>query len=580
LKRFSAAAATALLLALPVVALPASGNDFPRPPTAGSVQLVGVAFKSSAGQTASARTTVEAAAVDASAVHWLDRLNSYRATAGLGPVSEVGTWSEGARLHSSYLALNNVSGHSETPGAPGYSDAGAHAGINGNVIASSASSIAGSSAIDSWMAAPFHALGMIDPRLTATGFGIASEGASGTGIRSAATLDIIRGLNYSIPWPSTPIIWPANGTTVPIASYNGYEWPDPLTSCPATFRAPAGLPVMVMFPDTPHGVTASMTSNGQPVEVCVLSEHTYTNPRAGEQILGRSVLAARNAVIVMAPNALASGVLHSVTVSATSPTGAPMTAASTFAVQSGPFGGTPVWAELKPGAAGHWVVTNTGMVTAAGAASNLGGMAGIALARPVVAMQSTPSGHGYWLLASDGGIFTFGDAGFHGSAGAQKLSTAVVAMETTASGQGYWLVTASGQVLAFGDAGFLGDASHLALAAPIVDIGRTASGNGYWLVASDGGIFTYGDAVFHGSAGAINLAQPVVGLQSTGSGSGYWLVAHDGGIFTYGDAAYHGSAGATSLESAVRAMVRTNSNNGYWLLTERGQILAYGDAAR
>jgi hypothetical protein len=50
---------------------------------------------------------------------------------------------------------------------------------------------------------------------------------------------------------------------------------------------------------------------------------------------------------------------------------------------------------LQPGAAGHWVVTNTGMVTASGSASNLGGMAGTVLARPVVAMQSTPSGQGY-----------------------------------------------------------------------------------------------------------------------------------------------------------------------------------------
>lgn len=576
LKRFFLGALTAALLALSAAGVTASGVDVATPPTAGNVDVLHNASTGGAGITSAVALSADAAGTES--VHWLDRLNSYRATAGLDPVVEVPDWSVGARLHSSYLTLNNASGHAETPGAPGYSAAGAAAGAASNVLASTASSMSDATAIDGWMGAPFHALGMLDPRLRASGFGNSSEGSGGSGIRTASTLDIIRGLDYSIPWPSTPTVWPATGSTVPIGTYPGYEWPDPLSACPSWWRAPVGLPVLMMFPDAPTNVSAAMTSDGVPVEVCIVTQHSYVNASATEQSLGRSILASRNAVFVMARNPLGNGVPHILNVTATNADGGPMHASTSFTVQPGPFGGSPVWAELQPGAAGHWVVTNTGMVTASGSASNLGGMAGTVLARPVVAMQSTPSGQGYWLVASDGGIFTFGDADYHGSAGAESLSSAVVAMETTASGNGYWIVTASGQVLAYGDAVLRGDASDLQLVAPVVDLARTASGNGYWLVASDGGVFTYGDAGYHGSAGAITLAQPVSGMQRTNSGNGYWLVARDGGIFTYGDAGFHGSAGATPLASAVRAMVRTGSGQGYWILTERGQILAYGDA--
>jgi hypothetical protein len=77
-------------------------------------------------------------------------------------------------------------------------------------------------------------------------------------------------------------------------------------------------------------------------------------------------------------------------------------------------------------------------------------------------------GHGYWLVASDGGTFAFGDAVFKGSTGNIRLAKPIVAMASTPSGNGYWLVASDGGIIAFGDAVFKGSTGSLALASPIV----------------------------------------------------------------------------------------------------------------
>lgn len=565
------AIALGVLIAMSVslIMLPASGLDRRVPALPDGVELPGAeapspSFGASAANDANA----------ALAVRWIDRVNSFRATAGLSPISEVPAWSEDARLHSNYLVINDRAGHSESPSLPGYTTRGATAGANGNVISSTAP-ISEAAAVDSWMAAPFHAVGILDPRLTASGFGLASDT---TGVRGAATMDVIRGLDWTVPWPSHPVTWPGPGSTVPLGTYGGNEWPDPLGGCGAGWAAPTALPVIVMFPKPVAGAAATVNGASSSSEVCVVTPNNFRATTSSTQSLGRGVLDSRNAVLVIARRPFLNNTRSSIDVVATAGDGSAMRAATWFVVSDGPFGGAPVWAELQPGATGHWVVTDTGRVDATGTAIDLGGMEGTRLVRPIVAIQSTPSGDGYWLVASDGGVFTFGDAGFHGSAGAEALRGSTVALQSTPSGNGYWIVTTAGEVRAYGDAAHLGDMSAHTLAAPVIDITRTPSGEGYWLVASDGGVFTYGDAGFHGSAGAIALAQPVVALEHTRSGRGYWLVALDGGVFTYGDAEFHGSAGGIALDSAVRAVTRSPKGHGYWLLTERGQILAFGDA--
>ena len=52
----------------------------------------------------------------------------------------------------------------------------------------------------------------------------------------------------------------------------------------------------------------------------------------------------------------------------------------------------------------------------------------------------------------------------------------------------------------------------LPLNAPIVGMASTADGRGYWLVGSDGGVFAFGDARFKGSMAVLLLEAPVVGM--------------------------------------------------------------------
>jgi len=216
-------------------------------------------------------------------------------------------------------------------------------------------------------------------------------------------------------------------------------------------------------------------------------------------------------------------------------------------------------------------------VTPFGDATDLGGLGGKQLAKPVAAAAPTPTHQGYWLASSDGGVYTFGDAKFLGSAGGATLNEPIVGMAST-PGDGYWLVARDGGIFAFGDAAFLGSTGGSRLNQPIVGMASTPTGKGYWLVARDGGIFAYGDAQFFGSTGAIKLNQPIVGMGSTPTGNGYWLVASDGGIFAYGDAQFFGSTGAIKLNQPISSMTATASGKGYWLVARDGGVFAYGDA--
>ena len=199
---------------------------------------------------------------------------------------------------------------------------------------------------------------------------------------------------------------------------------------------------------------------------------------------------------------------------------------------------------------GYWVASTGGATAAFGTAPNLGSLAGLHLAAPVVGLAATRSGHGYWLVAADGGVFNFGDATFHGSTGGLRLAAPVIGLAGGPSAAGYWLVAADGGVFSFGDATFHGSTGSVRLAAPIVALAPTPSGNGYWLVAADGGVFSFGDATFHGSTGGVRLAAPIVGMAASRPGRGYWLVARDGGIFNFGDAEFDGSAAGLGLSGA------------------------------
>ena len=104
---------------------------------------------------------------------WLLVTNRYRASVGLGEVTENTDASAGAIAHSRYLVTNAEIGHDEDMRKPAYSEVGRRAGLTGNVSAGSGSgsTVTERQAVEGWLTVPFHGVGMLAPHATAFGFG-------------------------------------------------------------------------------------------------------------------------------------------------------------------------------------------------------------------------------------------------------------------------------------------------------------------------------------------------------------------------------------------------------------------------
>jgi hypothetical protein len=228
----------------------------------------------------------------------LDRLNSWRIGTNVSPLSENATWDQGDYNHSLYMVKDDAVTHYEVSTMPYYTPEGDTAARNGNIQVSSTTSTTDETAIDWWMAAPFHALGMMDPRLSSTGFGAYREVKSGW--QAGFTLDTLRGNPFS--GGSYPVFFPGNGSSVPLTKYSGNEYPDPLQACPG-YAMPVGLPVFIQVGgNVATTVTAhAFTGNGTPLEHCAIDS---TNPSVG------SNLTYRGAVILIPRQPLQSGVTY------------------------------------------------------------------------------------------------------------------------------------------------------------------------------------------------------------------------------------------------------------------------------
>jgi len=161
------------------------------------------------------------------------------------------------------------------------------------------------------MQAPFHAVGILDPALKHVGFGIFRE--SGAEIQTAAALDVIHGRVEGTA-SRFPVLWPANGMSVPIGAHTS-EHPSPLTSCDG-YASPAGLPLIVQLGSgslVPSGTKSMIWRGKERVEHCIFDETTYRNPNAAEQQLGRAILAARDAVVIVPKYPLKPGATYRVT---------------------------------------------------------------------------------------------------------------------------------------------------------------------------------------------------------------------------------------------------------------------------
>jgi uncharacterized protein YkwD len=264
---------------------------------------------------------------------WLTQVNDWRARTGLGPVTENPTFSAGDVLHARYSVKHDILMHDEDPASPWFTAEGRAAALASNGAGSFSVTAPDSFAIESWIQGPFHAVGMLDPRLMTSGYGAYRE-ADG-GLHMSGWLDVIRGRGAH-PGTALPIAFPANGMTIPIptldvcrsqirqagmqpevaACFWG-ESPSPLTSCPG-YTAPAGLPLILQFaPATNPVVTASsLMAGGVPLEHCVFTGATYVNPDAASQQSGRGILTSRGAVVLVPKVPLPGGTTYTASVTA------------------------------------------------------------------------------------------------------------------------------------------------------------------------------------------------------------------------------------------------------------------------
>lgn len=229
---------------------------------------------------------------------WLERVNFYRASAALPPVVEEPSLSGAVLEHARYMVNHDVIEHAQNARRRWATADGAEAAAVSNLAGSLRDDEPEAWAVDTWMQAPFHALGILDPSLSHVGFGI--HHARNGKIQTAAGLDVIRGRRGSPSAVRYPIVWPADGATVPLAAHTD-ESPSPLTSCPG-YSAPSGLPIIVQLgpgDGVPEIMGSVIGDGGRFLDHCVFDERTYRNGNAREQALGRSILAARDAIVLI-----------------------------------------------------------------------------------------------------------------------------------------------------------------------------------------------------------------------------------------------------------------------------------------
>jgi hypothetical protein len=247
-------------------------------------------------------------------MEWLEYLNYYRDMAGLPPFSGNTDWSYGGWLHSRYMVKNDVIDHSEDPDKPWYTKDGDQAARTSNLVASHSHSASDQDAINLWMQAPFHSVGILDPELNTVGYGSFRE--EDGGFQMGATLDVLRGLGELPTSVTYPIVWPRDGSTVPLTKHFT-EYPSPLSSC-AGYSTPVGLPIIIQIGPgdvTPKVTAHSFKQGSEPLEHCIFDETTYKNPESATQSLGRAILGSRDAIVLIPKYPLFPGSTYSVSVS-------------------------------------------------------------------------------------------------------------------------------------------------------------------------------------------------------------------------------------------------------------------------
>ncbi len=237
---------------------------------------------------------------------WLTRVNDIRTANGLAPVAVEPAWNEGIAAHLKYIRLTPpeyktgeyANAHRENPASPYYTVEGDNAGRSSNLTYGSRDEL---DAVNAWLAAPFHAIGMLRP-------GLNRIGLYRDPVNGSAGQDVIRGLGSAAT--PTAVVFPGPGTTTDLVAFRG-ESPNPLEPCG---YSRAGLPLIAMLTAPPTAdLRAELTlPNGQTLrgpsaELCVITADTWRSSDTVYGPTGASILRGGNAVLVIPPSDLGDG---------------------------------------------------------------------------------------------------------------------------------------------------------------------------------------------------------------------------------------------------------------------------------
>lgn len=194
-------------------------------------------------------------------------LNLQREANGIpAGITDRPEWDEACTAHLNWLTLNpsawQTNPHVEIPGTPGYTEAGAWAGLNSDLLGQFALIPESPGWYDGWEEAPYHLWHILTPALSEIGY--------------VPNCIVVGGTNR--PAPATPQIltYPGNNTDFARAREKAEEWPG--TPAPRAELPEGGItgPYLFVYAwgATGNGeiTGATLTGPSGPVEVRTVSE--------------------------------------------------------------------------------------------------------------------------------------------------------------------------------------------------------------------------------------------------------------------------------------------------------------------
>ncbi len=208
-------------------------------------------------------TTNVAPATDSGGYAWV---SYYRQLAGLGAVTRNAGIEGQEAQHIRYLANhalacetdvhNELTSRQGSCGANPYATAGGKAAANNSDITRVSVAVSDRHAVSNWFSAAFHALVLLDPRLTTTGYAAYytshPTGAKPLAWDYTAAVDVYRG--RAGRYGGQSVAFPGNNASTPLLSYQvGTESPEPFQTASGPCRAwgsksLVSAPVIVQYP--------------------------------------------------------------------------------------------------------------------------------------------------------------------------------------------------------------------------------------------------------------------------------------------------------------------------------------------